>query len=118
MNAAKPVGLSTRVIEEALRAVGEKPRPYSGRGMYGAHCPSFEANSLQEAFEVFAKLGQNDGRMGVEMAEDAVTDNMGHGIVVYWPSVTYPKSEVPVVCDGCGAEKDDMDDVCPCGHED
>jgi hypothetical protein len=90
-------------IEQCLNGDGEaRADGYSGRGMYGKTCAAVTFDSLPEAFQFFARLGEYTA--GVEMDEDtyedpslimqelvgsAQTDSMGRGIVVYFPRWTF-----------------------------
>ena len=68
---------------------------YSGRSMYGALCPSFTVEAINEAFSVFVELAENDPEMAMGLAKGARSDSMGHGMVIYWPNITYPKQNTP-----------------------
>ena len=55
-----------------------KPRSYSGRGMYGAHC-------------VGAYI---DGYLGnYTLPQGWRSDNLGRGTIVYWPDVAWPEEK-------------------------
>lgn len=80
-------------VETALESVSAEFRDYSGRGMYGDRCPSFDVEDEAEAFSVFVRLAVEDEEMAAYLARTARTDSMGRGMVVYWPSITYEKTE-------------------------
>lgn len=83
-----------QVYGALLDAGADAQNDYSGRGMYGERCPSFECDELSDAFKVFVNLAAQDENMAFALASGARTDSMGMGMVVYWPRITYPK-EVP-----------------------
>lgn len=81
-------------IEDAIEYnAGETSSRYSGRGMYGEKCPSAKLESMSQALELIATVTAEDADMGIWMAKAAKFDQLGMGIVVYWPSVRYPKEE-------------------------
>ena len=83
-------------IEEAMNGGAEaRPDGYSGRGMYGRTCASITFDTDTDAYQFFARLGENTAsicdddfdpslRMQ-ELVGCALTDSMGRGIVVYFP---------------------------------
>lgn len=83
---------------EALEDAGYEPKSYSGRGMFGKNCVSLRSNGDEEekfsAWDVAKSLWY-----GCE-AEDAIDipeprqDQLGLGIVLYWPSYEWPKESV------------------------
>jgi hypothetical protein len=79
-------------VEDALNEVVDA-NDYSGRGMYGERCPSFNADTESEAFSAFVRLAEDNPEMAAYLAKTARTDSMGRGMVIYWPSITYPKTE-------------------------
>jgi hypothetical protein len=88
-------------IEDAMNGGAEvSPDGYSGRGMYGRTCASIVFDTETDAFQFFARLGENtafeqedassviDGDPSIRLQElvgCALTDSMGRGIVVYFP---------------------------------
>lgn len=76
---------------EALREAGHEPYSYSGRGMYGRRCVAVDVPSGASMLE----LGYALGLRGVDPSEfgEAKTDNMGLGIVVYWPYAEWSKEQ-------------------------
>lgn len=74
-------------------------RSYSGRAMYGAQCVGFEVDggmdlalgvALQRAAQEFDENPAGDfGAVELveAMAMSTRTDNMGRGMIVYWPSI-------------------------------
>ena len=80
----------------ACEAAGEEPpRAYSGRCMYGRQCPALEGGSVPEVLARLVLLVgalEEDGPLVEEVAEavrSARTDDMGLGVVVYWPDVKW-----------------------------
>ena len=82
---------------DSFKAV--RPDGYSGRGMYGKTCAAITFDSLAEAFQFFARLGENaageqddendPSLLMQELVGSASTDSMGRGIVVYFPRWTF-----------------------------
>lgn len=90
MSATKP---TAEQVDEFLASCGiEVPEShYSGRNMYGAKCPSFEADSDAQIFSTFVEMAKQDSNLASILAKSAKTDSMGRGIVVYWPFITFTK---------------------------
>ena len=66
----------------ALESAGYTWRRYSGRGMYGKECVGVTLSDDGELFD----LGRTVGAIEAECNPGHVrTDNMGRGIIVYWP---------------------------------
>jgi hypothetical protein len=59
---------------------------YSGRGMYGKGCLAFTGNFSQVALGCAMRVVLDDA--ADELGDEACVDNMGLGIVVYFPHVT------------------------------
>jgi len=77
----------TEMFEEA----GIDFRPdYSGRAMYGRKCIAVEGASLTEVLaEVVAAC--EDVETAALLIRDARYDQMGLGIIIYWPSIRAPE---------------------------
>ena len=58
-----------------LKAMGLEPRDYSGRGMYGRECVAVSIDCEPGDYEFPRGWSQ---------------DQLGRGIIVYWPSVLWP----------------------------
>lgn len=79
---------------EALEDAGYEPKSYSGRGMFGKDCVSVSGND-----EDGNRISQwNLARALFYDTEDDVgnipeprQDQLGLGIVLYWPSYEWPK---------------------------
>jgi hypothetical protein len=64
---------------------GDEVKPYSGRGMFGRSCPSLVGDSVLEvASRIVNECNATTARW---LINNAKTDNMGTGVVVYWPSI-------------------------------
>lgn len=67
---------------------------YSGRGMYGHTCPAITADRHADVYAFMAALGatlaedMDDPYDAVELAGGTQVDQMGLGIVAYWPGLT------------------------------
>lgn len=85
----------------ALKAIGEKPRSYSGRGMFGKCCVGvpvqrgqrgtlllglgFEAARINSAASAAADAPLDVARLGESLRSDA----LGLGEILYWPSMAW-----------------------------
>ena len=67
---------------------GAELRSYSGRSMYGKQCLGIDMESMTDAFR-FALLVEDDDLCLA--FSDPVFDNMGRGIIVYFPDVEVPE---------------------------
>ena len=67
---------SDKLIDK-LEALGLEPRSYSGRGMMGAYCVGAYVGSHSE--------------LPSGLPGSYSTDNLGRGLILYWPSVSWPK---------------------------
>lgn len=79
------------ILDNADLAYEAFTNSYSGRGMYGDRCVGFDVDSLTElgtlAIAIHEVLGDTLGR---DMVENARTDNMGLGYIIYFPHHTCP----------------------------
>lgn len=78
-------------ISDALEVVHKHVtlKPYSGRGMYGTYCASLSAKNESELMKKL-RPALRDPSMTDEMCdevEDFCTDELGKGIIAYWPGV-------------------------------
>ena len=67
---------------------------YSGRFMYGKECPGVEADNMNKVFSMLVSLAASQPEMAKHLAARAKIDNMGQGIIVYWPDITYEREAV------------------------
>jgi hypothetical protein len=73
---------------EALESYGYDPQSYSGRGMYGKCCVSVhDASAWEIAKDLFSE--GEDGAFN--SLPEPRQDQLGLGIVLYWPSYEWPK---------------------------
>jgi hypothetical protein len=95
------------------------PRSYSGRAMYGTRCLGFDCADLGQIVDLIGKLsyeaGLRDGSQGNAGHDEAAalgealrnasmrTDEMGRGIIVYWPSIEL-NPEQAAELDACADE--------------
>ena len=86
----KPVEEVKKFIE-ALEDVGYSPDPYSGRGMFGKQCVSVRDGS---AWDVAKALWYGIGELDELDIPEPRQDQLGRGIVLYWPSYEWPKENV------------------------
>lgn len=64
---------------------------YSGRGMYGATCAALYLDNSADLYVFIAAISaQLDPDVAVALARDVRTDQLGLGIVAYWPELTLP----------------------------
>lgn len=83
---------------DLLESIGEEPRAYSGRKMYGKQCVAVvpeERDAFSLGFDLanVAHEETNDPAFLDAVAETfryVKTDSMGHGIVIYWPRIEWP----------------------------
>jgi len=69
--------------EIADEVEGEFRESYSGRGMFGSECCAVTSKgSSMEIIELAAERGIKGARF----------DNMGKGVVVYWPKISVKKN--------------------------
>jgi hypothetical protein len=77
---------------EALEEGGWETRSYSGRGMFGASCISVrDGDEKVSAWEIAKHLSseQYDGEF--DRLPEPQQDQLGRGIVLYWPYYEWPK---------------------------
>jgi hypothetical protein len=75
---------------EALEQSGFEPSAYSGRGMYGKQCVSINGDDVS-AWEVARCLWYNNFEEDDLNIPEPRQDQLGLGIVLYWPSYDWPK---------------------------
>ena len=96
--------LTHAVLADAIKAIpGDEyePKSYSGRGMYGRRCVSVAADG--SAFSILGEIvrslgaldlsGQETADLAAEIIHGAKADQMGLGVVVYWPDVVWKESD-------------------------
>lgn len=87
-------------IKEIVEDAGFDPQSYSGRGMYGRKCLSFNLDRDENVLDAFLELSEAislyvEDNQEIEF-EDVVsefkgakTDSMGLGEVVYFPNIEW-----------------------------
>ena len=70
---------------EIIRDHGLKARSYSGRGMYGAECVGVDVDSAGEVMCLARDMEDSFGKV-----LEPTFDNMGLGLIAYWPRVRWP----------------------------
>ena len=84
--------LTTTQVEDIQSLVSDiddaELRSYSGRNMYGKECLGIDMESMTDAFR-FA-LSVQDSDLAYILSQP-VFDNMGRGIIVYFPDVEAPE---------------------------
>lgn len=85
---------------ERLEEQGLEPYSYSGRFMYGQHCPAVNVESIGEflacIFQVGMELGIREPEADDEfdlLLRGTRSDQMGLGMVYYWPEVEWDGRE-------------------------
>lgn len=78
-------------IQEILENSGFDVRSYSGRAMYGKSCLGVEVDNLGEFISILLESvqGEEDTRDLQEAFLNLKQDQMGHGIVLYFPDVEF-----------------------------
>lgn len=65
---------------------------YSGRSMYGSQCIGWDVDSLTDMMVLALAIRDVlDEAEAISMCENARTDNMGMGYIVYFPHHTCPE---------------------------
>lgn len=89
------------IIEDAIGYFDDAEMDsYSGRGMFGRQCLGITFNSMGDAFRFALLLDDEDLTL---MLSAPRFDNMGLGIVIYWPDVEAPE--------GIGEDEDEDEDA-------
>jgi hypothetical protein len=83
------VTLLIKALEEAYFEV----KSYSGRGMFGKYCVSVSDGS--SAWDIAKGLWRNDFGSELDYCDipEPRQDSLGLGIVLYWPSYTWPEDK-------------------------
>jgi hypothetical protein len=84
--------LTTEQVEEIQNLVSDIDdavlRSYSGRNMYGKQCLGIDMESMTDAFRFALSVQDSDL---IYRLSQPVFDNMGRGIIVYFPNVEAPE---------------------------
>jgi hypothetical protein len=87
-------GNNGMLLVALLERSGREPRPYSGRGMYGARCVGVNVDSADDALAIGLALSAeatDDEREALAKLGAPTSDAMGLGVIVYWRNVPWPK---------------------------
>lgn len=82
---------------DALYTHNWEPRAYSGRGMFGKQCIAVSLTGESQLWQLART---------VPIDVDAPhTDQLGKGLIAYWPNYEWPKDEGKAMpwCDACGS---------------
>jgi hypothetical protein len=79
----------TKALIDALEDAGYDPCAYSGRGMYGKECVCVKGDI--SGWEVAKALWYANDDNEIVDAPEPRQDQLGLGIVLYWPSYEWPK---------------------------
>lgn len=74
----------TAAVARRIEVAGYRPYAYSGRFMYGARCLGVNVESAAD----LVRLGTEAGPL-----PEAAIDEMGKGLVAYWPELPWPDDE-------------------------
>ena len=82
-------------LAEAISNCDYVPMSYSGRGMMGKYCVAVNLNSDENLWNLCQALTiqTHDNRLQPLLCAPR-TDNMGMGIVAYWPSYSLCKEDM------------------------
>jgi len=92
-------------LQEIVEDAGFDAQPYSGRGMYGRKCLSFNLERDENEFDAFLSIAEaiqsyvesHDDGMELEDITPyfmgAKSDSMGLGLVVYFPEIEWEDSD-------------------------
>ncbi len=92
-------------LKQIIEDAGFDARSYSGRGMYGRKCLSFNLEREENEFDAFLSIAES-AQSYVESSDDgfeledvttyfmgAKSDSMGLGTVIYFPNVEWEELE-------------------------
>lgn len=99
---------SEGLIELLNATCDQNARPYSGRGMFGEECVGIayddeKAGLILELFDSFVRILIDSGELKKAAEVDlylvtftrlmgrAKEDDLGRGIIVYWPQMEWPE---------------------------
>lgn len=92
-------------LQEIVEDAGFETQSYSGRGMYGKKCLSFNLESGENEFDVFLSISESIQSYveshddGLELEDitphfmGAKSDSMGLGLVIYFPEIEWEDSD-------------------------
>lgn len=94
--------VTAKQVAKAVLNYGLEARSYSGRGMYGAQCLGVDIGSWGEVMHITCALvaANVDVEDIKELGERMLYDNMGRGMIVYWPALKIePQSTLRTLLD-------------------
>jgi len=87
------------ILVQALSNFRQKPREYSGRGMFGAKCIGVECSNpaamqctiFQSCLKMIMRgeLTLDDANDFVQALKDVSYDQLGREMILYWPSIEW-----------------------------
>ncbi len=92
-------------LQEIVEDAGFETQSYSGRGMHGRKCLSFNLESGENEFDAFLSIAESIQSYveshddGLELEDitsyfmGAKSDSMGLGVVIYFPEINWEDSE-------------------------
>lgn len=101
-------------IVDAFQEAGFETRSYSGRCMYGAQCLGVDCdNPVRAVLKAVSALAENNEGSElcdlIALLEDARTDSMGRGSILYFPSIEWIEKEDAVLAGNPDGDEDDAD---------
>lgn len=72
-----------------LKRLDQQPRSYSGRGMYERQCVGIVVDSDDDLWNLAQQLGAES-----VVIEPPRIDQMGRGIIAYWPRFEWPEHAI------------------------
>lgn len=94
------ISIDRGLVIEALQHAGVEDHrirgDYSGRAMFGARCFGVDFDHLRDAFAFAVALGAVCGAADVDygpLLDRVATDDMGRGMILYFPGVTLDGDE-------------------------
>lgn len=96
--------MDVQAIADWLESADYNPFAYSGRGMYGVKCLAISTQDNEDlvpsdmmrlGYWIGEAAAMNGGEHpATELIERFhLTDQLGRGIVVYWPALRWPEAE-------------------------
>jgi len=120
---------TTHIIIRSAKAAGLDITSYSGRGMFGKRCVAIDTEGTEANIIIGLVRGcmdiaadENDCgsllRSLLDCIEDARTDSLGMGMVMYWPNIEPPEDDASDngECCSCGNASDDLSEAGECAE--
>lgn len=86
-----PYSSFTERLIDVLSAAGYDYREYSGRGMFGKQCVGVDVSDLRDLMGLLAEISKIDPEFTAMLIQDAQFDDMGRGMIIYWPKASITK---------------------------